>query len=432
MNTSSKTERIGLKTQNVPIIPPDFTRLYSNAGHILDNCCHAMCSLSCRSKRMEAPMKEKIIRFFRRETVLCAAFALAICSMFLVPPDSEYASYIDFRTLAILFCLMSVMSGLQKTGIFQWVAQALLGRVRNAVQLTWILVLLCFFSSMAITNDVALITFVPFTFIVLDLTGREAKKRLTVPVVVMQTVAANLGSMLTPIGNPQNLYLYGKAGISLGSFLLLMLPYTLVSFLLVMIGSTIPSRGCNIPIDISFDRKISLSDKIVPLSAYMVLFVLDLLTVARVIPYPLTLILTVIGLLLIDKAVFALVDYSLLLTFAGFFIFTGNMGRLPAFYDFLQRIVSGYELLVGTAASQVISNVPAALLLSEFANDLPALLIGVNIGGLGTLIASMASLISYKFIVREEGEQKGRYFRCFTAVNIVFLAILLLFAFIGT
>ena len=147
---------------------------------------------------------------------------------------------------------------------------------------------------------------------------------------------------------------------------------------------------------------------------------------------PLTLILTVIGLLLIDKAVFALVDYSLLLTFAGFFIFTGNMGRLPAFYDFLQRIVSGYELLVGTAASQVISNVPAALLLSEFTNDLPALLIGVNIGGLGTLIASMASLISYKFIVREEGEQKGRYFRRFTAVNIVFLAILLLFAFIGT
>ena len=150
-------------------------------------------------------MKEKLIHFFKQETVLCIAFALAVLSMFFVRPDAEYVSYIDFRTLAILFCLMSVMSGLQKAGIFQWVAQALLGKVKKTRQLVWILVLLCFFSSMAVTNDVALITFVPFTFIVLDLIGTDARNRLIVPVVVLQTVAANLGSMLTPIGNPQNL-----------------------------------------------------------------------------------------------------------------------------------------------------------------------------------------------------------------------------------
>ena len=200
-------------------------------------------------------MSRKIIRFVKQETVLCAALALAVLSMFFVRPDREYISYIDFRTLAILFCLMGVMSGLQKTGVFQWVAQALLGKVKTARQLAWILVLLCFFSSMAVTNDVALITFVPFTFIVLDLIGVEARKQLLVPVVTLQTIAANLGSMLTPIGNPQNLYLYGKAGLSLGSFVSLMLPYTLVSFLLVMLWSAVQTRKYDAPIAVSLDRK---------------------------------------------------------------------------------------------------------------------------------------------------------------------------------
>ena len=188
-------------------------------------------------------MKKKIIHFFKQETVLCAAWVLAVVSMFFVHPDLEYISYIDFRTLAILFCLMGVMAGLQKTGVFQWVAQALLGRVRKAWQLIIILVLLCFFSSMLVTNDVALITFVPFTFIILDMIGNEAKKRLVIPIVVLHTIAANLGSMLTPIGNPQILYLYGKAGISLGAFVLLMLPYTLVSLFIIIIWSLIQEIG---------------------------------------------------------------------------------------------------------------------------------------------------------------------------------------------
>lgn len=375
-------------------------------------------------------MKEKIFRFCKQETVLCAALALAVLSMFFVRPDREYLAYIDFRTLAILFCLMSVMSGLQKTGVFQWIAQGLLSKVKKARQLVWLLVLLCFFSSMAVTNDVALITFVPFTFIVLRLIGAEARDRLLVPVVVLQTVAANLGSMLTPIGNPQNLYLYGKAGLSLGSFLLLMLPYTLVSFLLIMAWSAAQTGKDNAPIAVSFAQKVRLSDKKRQLAAYFLLFILDLLTVARVIPCGLTLLITGIVLLLVDRSVFARVDYSLLLTFVGFFVFIGNMGRLPAFREFLQRIVSGNELLVGAAASQVISNVPAALLLSGFTGDLSPLIVGVNIGGLGTLIASMASLISYKLVVREEEALKGAYFRCFTWTNLGFLLILLLSAFV--
>ena len=373
-------------------------------------------------------MKEKLIHFFKQETVLCAALALAALSMLLVRPDTEYLSYIDFRTLAILFCLMGAMAGLQKTGVFQWIAQALLARVRKTRQLVWILVLLCFFSSMAVTNDVALITFVPFTFTVLDLIGPEARKRLTVPIVVLQTVAANLGSMLTPIGNPQNLYLYGRAGLSLGAFLLLMLPYTCVSFLLMILWSTVQSRAYNVPVEVSFREEIRLDRKKAQLAGYLVLFALDLLTVARVIPYGLALLLTVAGLLVLDRSIFARVDYSLLLTFVGFFVFIGNMGRLPVFYEFLQKIVSGHELLAGAAASQVISNVPAALLLSGFTEDFPPLIVGVNLGGLGTLIASMASLISYKFVAREEPGMKGPYFRQFTYTNLIFLVVLLVFA----
>lgn len=375
-------------------------------------------------------MSRKIIHFVKQETVLCAALALAVLSMFFVRPDREYISYIDFRTLAILFCLMGVMSGLQKTGVFQWVAQALLGKVKTARQLAWILVLLCFFSSMAVTNDVALITFVPFTFIVLDLAGAEARKQLLVPVVTLQTVAANLGSMLTPIGNPQNLYLYGKAGLSLSSFVLLMLPYTLVSILLVMLWSAVQTRKYNAPIAVSFSEHVRLADKKIQLAVYLLLFAADLLTVARAIPYGLALLITIIGILLADRSIFARLDYSLLLTFVGFFVFIGNMGRLPVFHDFLQRIVSGSELLTGAAASQVISNVPAALLLSGFTDNLAPLIIGVNIGGLGTLIASMASLISYKLVVREEGAVKGAYFRCFTWTNLAFLAVLMLLAFV--
>ena len=372
-------------------------------------------------------MKEKMICFFKQETVLCAAFALAIVSMFFVPLDKGYIGYVDFRTLAILFCLMSVMAGLQKSGVFQCVAQALLVRVQKAWQLVLILVLLCFFSSMLVTNDVALITFVPFTLVVLGMAGPEVKTRLLIPVVVLQTIAANLGSMLTPIGNPQNLYLYGKAGLSLGAFVLLMLPYAGVALVVIVVWSLAQSRAYHGPVQVSFSKGAKISGSSVHLAIYTVLFALALLTVARVVPYGVTLVATIATLLVVDRNIFGRVDYSLLLTFVGFFIFIGNIGRLSAFSQMLQQVVSGHEVLAGVAASQVISNVPAALLLSGFTENLSALIIGVNLGGLGTLIASMASLISYKLIAREDSQIKGAYFRYFTVANICFLAILLIF-----
>lgn len=375
---------------------------------------------------------KKLCAFIKKETVLTVAIVLAVISAVLVIPDKTYAGYIDFRTLSILFCLMAVMAGLQKLGVFRKVAGMLLRHTHNTVQLVEVLVLLCFFFSMVITNDVSLITFVPFTFIVLRLSGEDAMKKLAVPVIILQTIAANLGSMLTPIGNPQNLYLYGKAQMSAGAFILLMLPYSLVSLLLLVLCAAVTAKRSKI--SVQGVTTVSLGDNVESETAerkgyllpmYLLLFLLCLFTVARVIPYPVTLVIVAAAVLILDRSTITKVDYSLLLTFVGFFVFIGNMGRMPAFRDFLQGIIGGREVMTSVIASQVISNVPAALLLSGFTEDVQALIVGTNLGGLGTLIASMASLISYKQVAGEIPEEKKRYFGGFTVANIAFLAILL-------
>lgn len=395
-------------------------------------------------------LPRRCMEFIKKETVLSIALLLAVISSLVILPDAEYLNYIDFRTLGILFCLMAVMAGLQKIGVFRWIAGKLLQQVRGVRQLVLILVMLCFIFSMFITNDVALITFVPFTFTVLKLTGDKQAERLAVPVVVMQTIAANLGSMLTPIGNPQNLYLYGKSGMGMGEFLGLMLPYTLVSLVLLVvwclwigkgtagedvggagedIGTAGRSEGATEHREVSVEwQKTSFNRDTKALTAYLILFILCLLTVARVVPYWITLIVVIAVACLVDRQVLARVDYALLLTFVGFFVFIGNMGRIPAFRSFLENIISGNEVITAVVSSQVISNVPAALLLSGFTQNYSALIIGTNLGGLGTLIASMASLISFKYIGKEKKEQKGTYLIYFTVANVIFLAILLVLA----
>ena len=368
----------------------------------------------------------KLKQFIQQETVLTAAAVLAVFSMFFVPPDAQYVGYIDFRTLAILFSLMSVMAGLRRQGVFDRLGRALLARTRNTLQLVLVLVGLCFFGSMLITNDVSLLTFVPFTFVVLNRLGPDAHRSLLIPVVCMQTIAANLGSMLTPIGNPQNLYLYGKSGMSMGAFVRLMLPYTLVSLVLLLVWAAAVCRkssvvlsadGLSAPLDAPGNRRIILLD--------LALFVICLLSVIRVLPYGIAFAAVLVCTFCADRNTLRTVDYSLLLTFVAFFIFIGNLGRIPAFSGWLQELLTGREVLVAVLASQITSNVPAALLLSGFTAKTEALIIGTNLGGLGTLIASMASLISYRQIARELPQEKGRYFRLFTLSNLLFLVILL-------
>lgn len=377
-------------------------------------------------------MKEAIKNFIKKETVLVVATILAIISAFIVKPSAAYAAYIDWRVLGILLSLMIVMAGLQKNGLFDRIGAALLKKTKNTMQLSMVLVFLCFFFSMFITNDVALITFVPFAMLTMQKCGQE---KLLLPVVVFQTLAANLGSMLTPIGNPQNLYLYNLSGIGMGEFLLCMLPYTVISGVLILISVIwIARKKEKIQVIVADDKKEEASATNSGWKSYhknvvyITLFVLSLLVVMRVLPYHMVLLLILLLVFYMDRAVLKQVDYCLLLTFISFFIFTGNMGNIPAVNGALQELVAGRELLVGILSSQVISNVPAALLLSGFTNDYDALLRGVNIGGLGTLIASMASLISYKIYAQAYNEKKGAYFRYFTAINILFLLVLVAFA----
>ena len=396
---------------------------------------------------MSQRMLQKIKELLKEETVLTIAAILAIISMFVIPPDAEYIGYVDIRVLALLFCLMLAMAGFQEEGIFKALAEALLSKAKNYRQLCLILVFLCFFSAMVITNDVALITFVPFTITILTMAGAGDQIMM---VVVLQTIAANLGSMMTPIGNPQNLYLYAGSGMSMGEFLMLMFPVTLVSGVLLFVCCVVQKQ---VTISLgqfgSHDRKtketaenalkkvsdeeksqITKSRRKIVLTFYTLVFLISLLTVFHVVDYMVPLVFTLVGALVIYRQILKKVDYTLLLTFVSFFVFIGNMGRIPAVSAWLSQILNGRELIVSFLCSQVISNVPAAVLLSGFTEQWDALLLGVNIGGLGTLIASMASLISYKLYVKEEPEKKGLYFRWFTVMNVAFAAVLLVVAII--
>lgn len=366
---------------------------------------------------------KKILTFIKKETVLTVAWALAALSAFWVRPGACYFDYIDFRSLGILWSLMAIMQGLKCNGVFEAIGWKLLEKTGKVGELVAVLVFLCFFTAMFITNDVALITFVPFTVMMLV---NCRKEELMIPVIVLQTIAANLGSMLTPIGNPQNLYLYGLSGLSIREFLLYMLPFSAVSAVLLLAALALirgkeqkirageHSKGVR-----KYDKKRTLR-----ITVYLALFIFSLLVVVHVVPCCFLVISVLILLFVLEKRVLLDIDYALLFTFIGFFIFTGNIGNVDIIKEFLQHLVAGREVFVGILTSQCISNVPAALLLSGFTTDYKSLLLGVNLGGLGTLIASMASLISYKFLVNQYPDKKGRYMLWFTIANIVFLLIL--------
>lgn len=374
-------------------------------------------------------MKQKIFDFIKKETVLCVAAVLAVGSMFLVGPDKEYLGYVDVRVLAILFCLMTVMGGFSALGVFEAVASFLLRKTKNLRQLEMVLVFLCFFCSMFITNDVSLITFVPFAILTLKMAGRSDEM---IFVVVMQTIAANLGSMFTPIGNPQNLYLYNLTGMSLGGFLAYMGPYTLISGVILAAFLVFRKSGKDkviFSLPVQKRERGTLDD--LKFVIYVILFLLSLLVVARVLSYALVWCIVFFIVWITDRNALKNVDYCLFFTFAFFFIFIGNMERIPLVNEFLENIVAGHELAAGILASQFISNVPAALLISGFTSDYGRLLLGVNFGGLGTLIASMASLISYKLFVNADKERKQKYFLSFTGYNVFILVQLLAFYQLG-
>ncbi|WP_022748222.1 SLC13 family permease [Lachnobacterium bovis] len=355
------------------------------------------------------------------DIVMVIAWTLAIISSFFVKPSLKYIDYIDFRSLGILWGLMVIIQGLRYHHVFEKIAKFLLERVNKQWQLVMVLVFMCFVGSMFITNDVALITFVPFSIMILKSCKKE---QIVVPVIVLQTIAANLGSMLTPIGNPQNLYMYGLIKIDFLSFIKILLPYTLVSTVLIVISIFIFAYDKD-DLDTS-EVEFEIDDNVqkIKITMYFALFVIAILSVVRVVPcmaFVLT-VLVVVG--ICEFNILFKADYILLLIFIGFFIFTGNMGQIRAIRIFLESVLKTHEFAVGIVTSQFISNVPATLMLSGFAKNYRQLLIGVNVGGLGTLIASMASLISYKAYVKEYQTGSGKFIKIFTVLNVIFLIVL--------
>ena len=357
------------------------------------------------------------IRWLKKNTVFCIAALAAAITCFLVPPDAAYAAYFDWKTLSCLFMTLAVVCALRNIKFFTIVARRLVRIAGNLRGLFLMLITITFLGSMLIANDMALITFLPLGYFALSVTGKETYMAY---LFILQNISANLGGMLTPFGNPQNLYLYSYFNIPTAEFCGIMLaPFLLAIALLVL--CCLPIKATPLTIRDSFNERLSIKKTVL----YLMLFALSLLIVFRALPYLVGLVIITAVLLWMDRDALKMVDYGLLGTFFFFFIFAGNLARLEAVNTLLSDLLARDTLLVSALSCQVISNVPSAILLSRFTNDYPALLLGVNIGGTGTLIASLASLITFsEFRVLYPGHGK-QYFWMFTGINAGFLLIML-------
>ena len=355
--------------------------------------------------------------------MLIAALA-AIITSFIVPPDKEYLGYFDFKTLTCLFSVLAVVCALRNIRFFYTLAKAIVRKFKNTRLAILALVYVTFIGSMLIANDMALLTFLPLGYFVLHTTGKEKYMAFTF---IMQNIAANLGGMLTPFGNPQNLYLYSKFNIPDLEFVSIMLPPFVIAITLITVCCLVFVK--NEPLVIE-ERAASLP--IARTVIYLMLFALSIIIVFRAIPYQVGLIVIPLALLFLDRLALRQVDYGLLLTFVFFFIFSGNMARIDAVRDFFSALLEINTLLFSAISCQVISNVPTAVLLSQFTDNYRELLLGVNIGGVGTLISSLASLITFREYSKQDPGHALRYVLKFSAFNFAFLIILVSFALIFT
>ncbi|MBR5429274.1 MAG: anion permease [Firmicutes bacterium] len=360
-----------------------------------------------------------LIRFIRREPVLCLSAAAALASLPAAAGMRSVLNSIDLRVLGLLWSLMIVVAGLRSCGLFEALAYRLLRLSRrSSLLLSLVLVLLPFFTSMAATNDVALITFVPFTLILLEQAGQRQAAPL---LLVLQTLAANLGSMATPVGNPQNLFLYGYYQMSAAGFFRTVLPLTGLSLCLLALAS------CRV---LPPQARLPLPPRPTPrfgwrLPLYLLLFLLSLAAVLRLLPWWAAAAAVLAATALGDRPRMRQADYGLLLTFVCFFVFSGDLAQLSAVRELLQGWMSRSALLTGLLSSQVISNVPAAVLLAPFTADWRGLLLGVDIGGLGTPVASLASLITIKFYLNWPGRRVRPFLLRFLLLNALGLVVLL-------
>ncbi len=359
-----------------------------------------------------------ILSFIKNNVVMCVAFLAALVTCFFVPIDKKYLGYFDIKTLTCLFCVLAVVCALKNISFFYILARKIVKCFKNIRMCILALVYITFIGSMLIANDMALLTFLPLGYFVLSTGGKEKYMAFTF---IMQNIAANLGGMLTPFGNPQNLYLYTKFNIPNIEFMSIMLIPFLVSVLLITVCCLFIKPE---PVEIK-DTPTSFNIKKAIL--YLALFVLSIAIVFRGIPYYLGLIIIPPVLLFVDRDALKKVDYPLLLTFVFFFIFAGNMARIDVVQNFFSYLLEKNTLVFSVLSCQVISNVPSSILLSQFTSDYPNLLVGVNIGGVGTLIASLASLITFREYTSHNPSKSLYYVGMFSAFNFGFLIILTVF-----
>ena len=356
--------------------------------------------------------------WIRKNIVLSIAAVAAILTMCIVPPDAQYTSYFDWKTLTCLFCVLAVVCALKNIRFFTILARKIVKTTGNLRTSVLALVYITFIGSMLIANDMALLTFLPLGYFVLSSTGKEKHMAF---VFILQNIAANLGGMLTPFGNPQNLYIYTKFQIPTLEFMLIMLlPFLAAIALITLCCLFFPKE----PLTITESCEAHLPWK--RTLVYLLLFMLSIVIVFRIIPYQIGLIIIPSVLFWMDRKALKMVDYPLLLTFVCFFIFSGNLARVPAVSHLLSALLEKSTLLVTALSCQIISNVPSAILLSQFTADYPSLLLGVNIGGTGTIISSLASLITLREYSKHNPENTGSYLAKFSVLNFSFLGVLLI------
>ncbi len=360
----------------------------------------------------------KVLRFIKKNFVFFIAALAAIVSCFFVPPDKEYLGYFDWKTLSCLFITLAVICALRNIKFFTIIARKLVIMTGNLRTLFVLLIVITFIGSMIIANDMALITFLPLGYFALSVAKQE---KYMAYLFVLQNISANLGGMLTPFGNPQNLYLYSYFNIPTGEFCLIMLPAFLIAVTLLLVAC-IPVKSIKFTLNEKFPEKLNIPKTVL----YGALFLISILIVFRVVPFAVGLILIPVVLLFVDRDALKMVDYGLLGTFFFFFIFAGNLARIDAVNNLMSSLLEKDTLIVSILSCQVISNVPSAILLSKFTSDYPALLLGVNIGGTGTLIASLASLITFSEFRILYPKQTKKYILIFTGLNVGFVVILTL------
>lgn len=358
----------------------------------------------------------KCLVFAKKNAVMCIALIAAIITSVIIPIDNEYVGYFDYKTLTCLFCVLAVVCALKNINFFYILARKVVQLFKTARMSILALVYITFIGSMLIANDMALLTFLPLGYFVLTTTGKKKYMAFTF---IMQNIAANLGGMLTPFGNPQNLYLYSRYEIPNLEFIGIMAPPFVLSVVLITICCIIFVKPE--PLSLS-DEKIVLDPKRTIL--YLALFALSILIVFRGIPYWIGLIIIPTVLVFADRKALKMVDYGLLFTFVFFFIFAGNMARIDAVRDLFSTLLDKSTLLFSVVSCQCISNVPSAILLSQFTGNYADLLVGVNIGGVGTLISSLASLITFREYVKHNPGKTGYYIGTFSLFNFAFLFIL--------